>query len=250
MAGLYSVPANDTIIYFCLPNVGQTLCSPNQSIFNLPAPITQSQQTVVTDLLGGVQVAQLLQSIGQTSGSGAASILDISSFASSPSNSAQNILNVQTWIKSGGTVPQPSLINVSPSAALTNVATYLSSLPSPLSIPAGYFNNSTFIVSSPCKNQYGANGYYRLIFASIDANGIFSNFNDQLNGSPNFTSSTSVSGSNLTINMTIGGVSYADVSTFNLIGVGGGTYSNVHTETPPNNPPRSCLNDGVFELAP
>jgi len=242
--GNYSAQTGDTV-HFCLPtSANQTTCSTASEIFSY-TPTTPNSQVVVTELLGGVQVAQLLQSVGQSSGSGANSLLDISSFASSSANTPQIISEVQEWIKSGGTVPQPSIIKVTASDALTNVATYLTGV-SPLPIPAGYFNNSTFIVSSPCKNQSGPSGYYRLIFGSTDANGIFSNFNDRVSGSQNYTSSTSVSGSNLTMNLSVGGVSYTDVSTFNMIGIGGGTYSNVHTETPPSNPPRSCLTNGIF----
>lgn len=231
-AGNYSVSTNDTVIYFCLPSATPQLCTPDKAIFNLPAPTATNQQTVVTDLMGGVQVAQLLQSVGVPSGSGASSVLDISSFASSASNTTSNISAIRDYINSGGTAAKPSFVTVSASTAISNVASYLTSVASPPPIPSGYFNSSTFLALAPCQNY--------LMFGSFNANGIWTNWLNQT------TATSSVSGSNITFTQLSAGTTYTDVVSFPILSSGGGTYYDTQTTTPASGSSTTQSCNGIF----
>jgi hypothetical protein len=231
-SGRYTVSANDTTVHFCLPtSSSQTSCTSSQAIFSY-APSTSNNQIVVTDLLGGIQVAQLLQSVGQSSGSGSSSVLDVSTFVSNPSNTPLNLTNIQQWIASGGTATQPTFVTVTPTNALQSVATYLTSLPTTSNIPSGYFNSSTFFHMAPCQNA--------LMFGSFDANGLWTNWLNQT------TASSSVSGPTITFTQTTAGTTYRDVATFPILSPNGGTFTSIQTTTPLVGSPTTQTCNGVF----
>lgn len=230
--GRYVVGSTDTSVNFCLPTIAsQTSCSTGQALFNY-APSATNNQIVVSDLTGGIQVAQLLQSVGLTSGSGASSVLDISSFQTSPANTPLNISNSQQWIASGGTAAQPAFVTVSASQALQTVATYLTGLSSTTPIPSGYFTSATFFHLAPCQNG--------LMFGSFDANGVWTNWLNQT------TATSTVSGSTITFNQTSSGTTYRDVATFPILSPSGGTYTETHTTTPSGGSPTTQSCNGVF----
>ena len=236
-SGKFTFQPGDTI-KFWIPTASTTDAATATTSIGLgsytPAN-SADNKIVITDLPGGIQSAQVIQSLASGS---AATSYNVASFIGS-STVASNLSAIKSFIDASGSIAaNPSGVTVSQLSAISNVYGYLASNPTLISqtgIDPNYFKSATFYLVAP--GQPVSNGL-PVSIGSLDAAG---NWFDFLN---NTSGSSSVSGNTLNLTRVANGITYSNSITFPVFGQSGGTFKNIHTELP--NPINNNTSNGIY----